>query len=508
MMRWFMAGCGLLAAALLAWGGWSIHKVNERDTEREELILRLQAQRLARHVNADKPQYEAYLHRHLNSERTFMRLLLYDLSGWEIGRSANTRPPLELNEAAVRYAAGILLRPLNGERPLEPYVSDPPELLSETRLGNRLFATNVLVNTWLAEMKSTSGEWWMVATAPVFNFDPKVGRSFISAWIQTAIPLVEFERPARERWQLFALGAAAAVVLFGGVLWASFRQSRSLRALAVAAEAIPLDRLAVTRLPEPADVPEAKRLVTACNRLLEKVAEAHVAQQRFVADAAHELRTPLTILRGEIQVALREPKNHPFLIETLRSNLDEAVHLSRLVDSLLTLARADVGQALVRHDPVLMAPLIRTSLAKLETLAAQSGVRLEFETDENAESATVTGDAIALEQVIRNLVENAVQHSPRDHSVRVTLNASSNRVKMCVIDRGIGISPEHLGKLFDRFYRVDAARRRTDGGAGLGLAIVKTLVEAQGGSIVVQSEIGVGSVFTVELPLDSKAASG
>ena len=287
----------------------------------------------------------------------------------------------------------------------------------------------------------------------------------------------------------------------------SSRQSRTLQATASLAEQIPLDRLAVTRLPEPPDDPDARRLVRACNRLLEKVADAHVAQQRFVADAAHELRTPLTILRGEIQVAMREPKNQPFLIETLRSNLDEAVHLSRLVDSLLTLARADAGQTLVAREPVALAPVIRSTVASLEPLAAERQVRLEFSAAENAESAVVNGDAIALERIIRNLVENAVKHSPADHVVRVTLAATTEQVQLSVIDRGIGIPSEHLPKLFDRFYRVDAARRRTEGGAGLGLAIVKTLVEALGGTVSVQSEIGVGSTFTVDLPCATKLPS-
>jgi signal transduction histidine kinase len=250
----------------------------------------------------------------------------------------------------------------------------------------------------------------------------------------------------------------------------------------------------------PPDDPDARRLVLACNRLLDKVAEAHVAQQRFVADAAHELRTPLTILRGEIQVALREPKNQPFLVETLRSSLDEAVHLSRLVDSLLTLARADAGQVLVVHEPMAVAPLVRSVLAKLDPVATEHHVRLEAEVGEGAEDAVVKGDAVALERVIRNLVENAVKHSPADHTVSVALTTTPERVRLSVTDRGIGIPPEHLPRLFDRFYRVDAARRRTEGGAGLGLAIVKTLVEAQAGTVAVQSEIGVGSTFIVELP--------
>lgn len=500
MRRWLILGCGLLGLALLAWSASLVLDTNQREREREELVLSLQAQRVARHVNPDQPQYEPYLQRRLNSERNFMRVLLYDLSGWEMGRARHTQPPVPLNEAAARYAAPMLLRPLNGETPLPPYPSKPPELQQETRLGNRLFATNVLEGTWLAEMQTTTGERWLVATAPIFDFDPRIGSSYMTAWLQAAVPLEEFERSARERWQIFTLGAVTLVALFASVLWLSSRQSRALQSTAALAEQIPLDRLAVTRLPEPPDDPEARRLVQACNRLLEKVAETHVAQQQFLADAAHELRTPLTILRGEIQVALREPKNQPFLLETLRSNLDEAEHLSRLVDSLLTLARADAGQALVAREPVALAPVIRITMVKLESMASERGVRLEFAAANDAENATVNGDAVALERVVRNLVENAVKHSPTDHTVQVTLKAVAERIQLSVQDQGIGIPPEHLPKLFGRFYRVDAARRRTDGGAGLGLAIVKTLAEAMGGTVSVQSEIGVGSTFTVELP--------
>ena len=501
MRRWLMAGCALLALALLAWSAWLTHQTNRRERAREEHVLALEAERIAKHLDAWKPHLDNATLRLLNFQRLQIRILLYDLSGWEIGRPRGTHPALHLNETAPRLAWPGLLRPMNGETPPLPFTDQQiDELLVKTPTRNRLFASNVVGSAWISVMKSRTDERWLVATTPVADYDTKERRAVVSAWVQAVVALGEIERPARERWIGWLFTALVMGTLFAGAMWVSSRQSRALQATAAVAEQIPLDRLAVTRLPEPLDDPDACRLVRACNRLLEKVAEAHVAQQRFVADAAHELRTPLTILRGEIQVAMREPKNHPFLIETLRSNLDEAVHLSRLVDSLLTLARADAGQTLVAHEPVALAPVIRSTIAKLETMATERQVRLEFSSDENAERAMVNGDAIALERIIRNLVENAVKHSPADHAVRVTLAATAERIQFSVTDRGIGIPPEHLPKLFDRFYRVDAARRRTEGGAGLGLAIVKTLAEALGGTVSVQSEIGVGSTFTVELP--------
>lgn len=501
MMRRALAIGGASLALLMFLGCvWLIHGENGRGREQAELILDLQAQRVSRHVNAWKPQYEAYLHRFLNSERSQMKVLLYDLSGWEIGRPRGTRPPIPLNETAARFATHRILRPLHGEAPLPPYHEPPQKLVLERRLGNRLFATNVVGASWVSVMKTQRGESWLVATTPVADFDEKAQSTFLSAWLQAAIPLEEVKRPARERWAGLLFGSTGLAILFCGLTWWSSRHRHALQSAAILAEQIPIERLAVTRLPESIESPEAARLMRACNRLLEQVAAAHVAQQRFVADAAHELRTPLTILRGEIQVALREPNNHPFLIETLRSSLDEAVHLSRLVDSLLTLARADAGQPIVAREPVLPGPLVRSALAKLEPLALEHRVKMVFETEEMAENASVQGDPVALERIVRNLVENALKHSPSEQTVRVTLTRSSDKIQLAVIDRGIGIGPEHLQKLFDRFYRIDAARRRTEGGAGLGLAIVKTLVEAQGGTVAVESEIGVGSRFVVELP--------
>jgi len=497
--RYYLAITGGTLIVLLMVGAWLTERANRYDREREETLLDLQAQRIARHIDAWKPQYEPYFHRFLNSERSQMKVLLYDLSGWEIGRSKGTIPPIPLNEFAVRFTSPKELRPLHGETPFPSYSTHfPAELLLEKRLKNRLFATNVIGATWVTVMPVRTGESWLVATTSVNDYDDQTKRSFVSAWIQAAIPLEVIQRPSRDRWLYYFGFSLVGGAILAGSIWWSLRQSRSLQATALVAEQIPLDRLAVTRLPEPVDDAEAQRLVHACNRLLEKVAEAHVAQQRFVADAAHELRTPLTILRGEIQVAMREPGNHPFLIETLKSNLAEAVHLSRLVDNLLTLARADAGQALVGREPVPMAPLIRACLQKLKSVACERLIRLEFNSVDG-EAASVAADAIALDRVVINLVENAIQHSPTGDSILVTLAVYAKTVRMTVTDHGIGIGEEHLAKLFDRFYRVDAARRRIDGGAGLGLSIVKTLVTAMGGGVSVKSEIGVGSSFTVEL---------
>lgn len=233
------------------------------------------------------------------------------------------------------------------------------------------------------------------------------------------------------------------------------------------------------------------------NELLDRVEAAHVSQHRFVADASHELRTPLTILRGEIDVTLRRPRSPQEYAEVLQSSREEIERLSRLTDNLLTLARADAGETLVRREPVDMTTVARDICRKLATLSEQRKVPL---TCEASEQAFVSGDAVALAQIVFNLVENALRYTTPGESTTVRVVVIEGEVVVEIEDHGSGIGAEHLPHLFERFYRVDKARSREFGGVGLGLSIVKTLAEAHGGSIEVRSVVGQGSTFTVRLP--------
>ncbi len=318
-------------------------------------------------------------------------------------------------------------------------------------------------------------------------------------YAQIAVKTEERDAPLRVLILWLAAGSITSLIIAGlGLIYLIRQWGAPLAALSETASKINFDTLGRQRLFAPADAPELARLAESFNELLDRVEAMHASQFRFVADASHELRTPLTILRGEIDVALRRPRSPEEYADVLQSSREEIERLSRLTENLLTLARADAKQALVRREPVDLAAIASEVCRKLAPLSEQRRVALACEA---SDAAMVTGDAIALEQVIFNLTENALRYTPGGESATVRVARSATEAVVEVADHGSGISSEHLPHLFDRFYRVDKARSREFGGAGLGLSIVKTLVEAHGGRVEVRSEVGRGSTFTVRLPV-------
>ena len=317
-------------------------------------------------------------------------------------------------------------------------------------------------------------------------------------YAQVGVLLSERDRPLRQLIFSLAVCATLALVLAGLGLDYVIRQwGLPLAALSDTARKVNLGNLSRQRLFAPPDAPELAQLANTFNELLDRVEATHASQHRFVADASHELRTPLTILRGEIDVALRRPRSPDEYAEVLQSSREEIERLSRLAENLLTLARADAGEALVRRESVDVAEIAREVCRKLAPLSEQRKVPLACTAPV---PAIVPGDPVALEQMIFNLAENALRYTTAGESAKVGVAVTKGEVVVEVADHGSGISAEHLPHLFDRFYRVDKARSHEFGGAGLGLSIVKTLAEAHGGRVEVRSAVGRGSTFTVRLP--------
>lgn len=283
--------------------------------------------------------------------------------------------------------------------------------------------------------------------------------------------------------------------------------TRSLAAAADSAEVIARGQFGLQRLEVPRADSELRRLVTAFNALMDRLQRLHAAQEQFVADAAHELRTPLTILRGEIQVALRKERDPERYRAILESNREEVIRLSSLVEGLLTLARVDAGKEGAEPSPFSVESVARQVIEKLRAVGEHRRVSLVIEVPDQGDLA-VQGDPQALHRVLLNLVDNAIRYSSPGDAVRVALSADEKGVEIQIRDAGPGIAPEHLPRLFDRFYRVESARDRASGGCGLGLAIAKALTEAGGGRVEAASEVGQGATFTVWWPRRAGNVSG
>jgi two-component system sensor histidine kinase CiaH len=235
-------------------------------------------------------------------------------------------------------------------------------------------------------------------------------------------------------------------------------------------------------------------------RALIPIQQAFQRQQEFVADASHELRTPLTVLRSATDL-LNQHREQPLegngeLFDDVRA---EIARMERLAQDLLTLARSDAGGVELMTAPIEMADVASEVVRRTTPLAANEGVQLGLHS--TAPSAAVEADPDRLQQVLLILIDNAIKHTPRGGKVDVNVRRHGQYAEIEVADTGTGIAPEHMPRIFDRFYRADKARARERGGTGLGLAIAKMLVDAHGGQLQLASTLGVGTQVTVTLPL-------
>jgi heavy metal sensor kinase len=253
------------------------------------------------------------------------------------------------------------------------------------------------------------------------------------------------------------------------------------------------------RVPLPQSHDELRHLAVTLNEMIAHLEQAFLRQRRFVTDASHELRTPITVIRSKAKLALLQvftPEEYANVFQTIHN---EAERLGRLISDLLVLASADEGQVRLEDETIRFDLLVEAVAATVDMLTEQHQVTIQVTV---TEPTSVRGDEARLMQVVMNLLENAIYYNEAGGQVFVSVRAQQGQALLIVRDTGIGIAPEHLPFLFDRFYRVDSARIYTAGGnSGLGLSIVDWIVKAHGGSVTVESRVGAGSTFTVALPL-------
>ncbi len=318
-----------------------------------------------------------------------------------------------------------------------------------------------------------------------FDINVLVGRS------------MEPEIAAHKRSGLVLIGAGSAITLIGlvGGWWFTSRAIRPIQIMSDTAASISAENLN-ERISLSETDSELGQLATVLNQAFDRLHQAFERQTQFTADASHELRTPVAVILAQTQMSLLKPRSPEDYQLSLQACQRAAKRMKRLIDALLQLARLDSPRTAVPFQPVALDDLLRDLVSLLETKAAETNVSLELQ----AVPCRVSGDADRLDQLMMNLLSNAIRYNREGGTVVVSMELEPQHVVVTVRDSGQGIPAESIPFLFDRFYRVDPSRSNPDGGTGLGLSISKAIVDAHGGTIRIESQVGAGTSVVVRLP--------
>ncbi|MGE5802269.1 MAG: sensor histidine kinase [Gemmatimonadota bacterium] len=393
----------------------------------------------------------------------------------------------------------------------------PDFLLVTSRDGRLLFASpdaraltfgefeqlNAITRPPPAQGSHTTGRYRVGPTGPTLHYIvravPDAGDQFgaIFAGADTRSAELRLEQLLLTIVIAFFVGVLPAILVGG---WLAARALEPVDRIITEVREITDGRSLHRRLALPMTRDELSRLAETLNQMMTRLERSFAALRRFTADASHELKTPLTVVRAGVERAITRPGMPQEALAPLEETLQEVNRMTELLDSLLTLARADEGRAELHREPVDLREIIEEAGETGELLAEHAGVGIEIRLP--PEPVVLPLDRSRMRQLALNLIENAVKYTPRGGQVSVELAGNDGRVVFSVADTGIGIAPGDLPHVFDRFWRADSARTRTSerAGTGLGLAICKWIAEAHGGTIDVQSRPGRGTTFTVGLP--------
>lgn len=459
--------CGGLACAVLLLGLLATYGVHTRahydDLDRG---MALAAEQLAAAVepNASPATLAAQLERPPTPD---IAVRAYGPDGAYLAGSSNAADAPVADPRAALEGGAV--------RPFDRVAAFAPALVRVTAPGTFAVARDAGGTRWRLYATADAGGGYLVAAAPLDRIDRSVVR------FRQLVML------------LMTLGAGVAIV---GATLVATRALRPVATLTDTAAAIARSGGFERRVSVRGDArDELGQLALTFNAMLASLEGAYQAQQRFVSDASHELRAPLTVIQANLEHLERRPdapeaERQLAIAEATR----EARRLTALVSDLLALARADAGVQL-RKQPVELDRLLLDALAQARHLAR--GQRLEVEA---LEPVTAPGDPDRLRQLLLILLDNAIKHTPAPGRVSVSVGRGDGGAWLRVRDEGVGIPPDALPRVFDRFYRADASRSRDPGGTGLGLSIARWIIDQHGGDIALESAPGRGTVATIRLP--------
>lgn len=329
---------------------------------------------------------------------------------------------------------------------------------------------------------------------PITSDGQMVGTVLVTSGVQAAAQNTYFLQHVNQAILLSLLAAGSLALVFGGLI--AWRVVRPLRRLTAAAQGIAVGDLTQRVEVSPGD--EMGDLALAFNQMAERLSRAEVLRRQMTADIAHELRTPLTVIQGNIE-ALQDGV-FPLSLAALDPILDKTALLSRLVEDLRQLTLAETGQLSLDKQPTDLHTLALQAVEAFQPAAFERSITLEIHSPSHL--PLVQADRQRVQQVLINLLSNALRYTPNGGVITTRLTAEGEQVRVVIQDQGPGIPPEALPNIFERFYRVDQGRTRAiDGsGSGLGLAVARSLVEAHGGQIGVESPLGLGAAFWFTLP--------
>ncbi len=320
--------------------------------------------------------------------------------------------------------------------------------------------------------------------------------------VVVAVPLQGVDEAVDRILNLLLIAGPVAMAVAGLGAWALLRRALDpVERMRRKAEEIGYEQLH-ERLTVPKVRDEIGQLATTLNAMLDRLEAGVLANRQLIADASHELRTPLAAMRVELDVSLRDRRRTDAEREVLESVREDVDRMSRTIDNLITLARADEGRLDLVSGEVDLDQALDEAVRPLRPLAEAKGVLLRTA----GEPCRSRGDEHRLQHALANLIENAIKFTPPGGEVTVSSWRRGGEVGVTVSDTGPGIPATARDRVFDRFYRVDRSRSRESGGSGLGLAICREIATAHGGRVWVDSEEGRGSAFSLALPAERRGA--
>lgn len=418
-------------------------------------------------------------------------VLIFFMLGYALRGSSRDTGRLTLVRVARREAVGTLRAPPSGVTVVH-VAPDGTTILSGTPPAPLPVITDGMVHV------GTTGklEYAVVPFVQdgrvqqlIFAVTPAPGTRLFDRIGQTFRFLGEFW------WQFLLAGAFASGIALLMARWLARGMTQPLRDMAQAAHRMETGDYRVRVHTKSRD--EVGQLAAAFNRMSAELENLEQSRRDLVANVSHELKTPITAIRAHLEnlldgVERPDPK-------TLEVMLGQTERLGRLIEQLLELSHLESGDVPLLREEVPLAPLVSEVLSEIDVSRSEHGVAVQSHVP--ADLPPVQADRERVHQVLFNLLDNAVRFTPTGGAVTVSAERHDGSVEVRVADTGVGIAPEHLPRLFERFYRVDSARSREDGGTGIGLAIARSVVEAHGGHIHAESEMGNGSVFTFDLPV-------